>query len=447
MGKKNRSITKPRALKPLAQQILESNSNKFVKKTLAKKLSKRDKKTLSKEARKKSVNEKKTLSGQNREAKRDERMRVKMANLASEQIMEDENGSIYSPRKTYAGSMNNDLEDSFSEVSLDNGAGNESLVDELEISATDQEAIDFFMKNKTSCGVTFNLAEAVEQQLREKEAERKKEFDGPGSQLNPKVVEVYEAVGVLMTRYRSGKVPKALKVIPQLSNWEEILFIARVEDFSPQSVFVLTRLFTSNVGEKAAQRYFSNILYPRIREDIHENKKLNFHLYNALKKALFKPAAFFKGIVVPAILDQTTTAREAVVMASILQNRSIPMLHSAAAMIKITQVMSIQNFGPGLIFLKVLVNKKYSLPLKVIDALAKYFGKFVKLDPNDSGTLPVIWHQTLLAFVQRYKLNLSQDNRKCIKSVIKIHSHHQITEEIRRELSVAGNANSARMET
>ena len=44
-----------------------------------------------------------------------------------------------------------------------------------------------------------------------------------------------------------------------------------------------------------AQRFFNLVLLPRIRDDIAEYKKLNFHLYCALKKALFKPGAWFKG--------------------------------------------------------------------------------------------------------------------------------------------------------
>ena len=28
-------------------------------------------------------------------------------------------------------------------------------------------------------------------------------------------------------------------------------------------------------------------------------RKLNYHLYQALKKAMYKPAAFFKGILLP----------------------------------------------------------------------------------------------------------------------------------------------------
>ena len=38
---------------------------------------------------------------------------------------------------------------------------------------------------------------------------------------------------------------------------------------------------------------------PAVRDDISKNKKLNYHYYYALKKALYKPAAWFKGILFP----------------------------------------------------------------------------------------------------------------------------------------------------
>ena len=38
----------------------------------------------------------------------------------------------------------------------------------------------------------------------------------------PKVVEVYQQVGKIMSRYSAGKVPKAFKIIPNLKNWEEV---------------------------------------------------------------------------------------------------------------------------------------------------------------------------------------------------------------------------------
>lgn len=56
-----------------------------------------------------------------------------------------------------------------------------------------------------------------------------------------------------------------------------------------------TRIFASNLKERMAQRFFNLVLLPRVRDDIAEYKRLNFHLYMALKKALFKPGAWFKG--------------------------------------------------------------------------------------------------------------------------------------------------------
>lgn len=48
-------------------------------------------------------------------------------------------------------------------------------------------------------------------------------------------------------------------------------------------------------------------------------------------------------------------------------------------------------------FIKLLIEKKYALPYRVLDAMVAHFMKFC----DDSRVMPVIWHQSLLAFVQR----------------------------------------------
>jgi essential nuclear protein 1 len=58
------------------------------------------------------------------------------------------------------------------------------------------------------------------------------------------------------------------------------------------------------------------VLLQAVRENISTFKKLNYHLYMALKQALFKPGAFFKGIVLPIAED--ATSREAIIIGSIL---------------------------------------------------------------------------------------------------------------------------------
>jgi hypothetical protein len=46
-------------------------------------------------------------------------------------------------------------------------------------------------------------------------------------------------------------------------------------------------------------RFYAIVLLPAVRDDIRSAKRLNYHLYHALKKALYKPGAFMKGILIP----------------------------------------------------------------------------------------------------------------------------------------------------
>ena len=51
----------------------------------------------------------------------------------------------------------------------------------------------------------------------------------------------------------------------------------------------------------------------------------------------------------------------------------------------------------------------------------------------------VLWHQTLLVFVQRYKLEFNDNQRERLRALLKAtKDHHQITMEVKRELAVVG---------
>jgi essential nuclear protein 1 len=86
--------------------------------------------------------------------------------------------------------------------------------------------------------------------------------------------------------------------------------------------------------------------------------------------------------------------------------------------------------GASSIFIKTLLNKKYSLPAPVIGSLVRHFASFI----DDNRTLPVLWHQALLVFVQRYKNEVKDEAREALRRVMKKHFHPKITPEIRREL-------------
>ena len=81
--------------------------------------------------------------------------------------------------------------------------------------------------------------------------------------LDPRVVEMYQSVGKILSKYRSGKVPKAFKVIAQFRNWEDLLMLTEPDMWSAAAVYQATRIFTANLKEKLAQRFFNQILLPR----------------------------------------------------------------------------------------------------------------------------------------------------------------------------------------
>ncbi len=173
-------------------------------------------------------------------------------------------------------------------------------------------------------------------------------------------------------------------------------------------------------------RFYNLVLLPRVRSDITAHKKLNFHFYQSLKKSIYKPAAFFKGILLP-LCEEGCTVREAVIFASLLTKCTIPVLHASVAILKL---MSLPFSGTATFIMKVLLNKKYNLPVKVIENLVRYIVGFA----NDSREMPVIWHQNVLTFVQRYKNDLSAKHKAAIHHVIQKQRHKLISPEIDREL-------------
>lgn len=298
------------------------------------------------------------------------------------------------------------------------------------VSEEDVRAMEVFMSREEQPRQT--LASLIQEKIRDKETEiatRMTEASGVtnATNMDVKVVSVFKGVAKILNKYRSGKLPKAFKVIPSLSNWEEVLYLTEPEKWSAAAMFQATRIFSSNLNSTKAQRFYNLVLLPRVRDDISEYKRLNFHLYMALKKSLFKPAAFFKGLLLPLCESGTCTLREALIIGSVLAKISIPMLHASAAMLKIAEM---DYTGGNSIFIRTLLDKKYALPYRVVDAVVFHFVRFT----TDDRELPVLWHQSLLTFVQRYKEDVSIEQKESLLELIRVKAHCDITPEVRREI-------------
>ncbi len=58
---------------------------------------------------------------------------------------------------------------------------------------------------------------------------------------------------------------------------------------------------------------------------------------------------------------------------------------------------------------------------------------FIRFE-TETRKLPVLWHQSLLVFVQRYKTTITKEQKEALKPVLKRHAHVSMTEDVRREL-------------
>ncbi|OZJ02954.1 hypothetical protein BZG36_04626 [Bifiguratus adelaidae] len=375
---------------------------------------------------KKSITDADDDGDENEQAYVDAKLSKKILRIAWEQQAEEEGSSpvqleqVLSTKSSFLASDSEDEE--VEEHDLDD-------VEELEIDEADADVLAKFMpsaprERKTLADLIMEKIEAHNAEG-DQEAQEDEEVVPPG--MHPRVVEVYTQVGHLLSRYKSGKLPKAFKFITRLRNWEEVLFVTHPEKWTPNAHYEATRIFVSSLTAQQAQKYLQYILLDRVRDDIAETKKLNYHLYMALKKSLYKPAAFFKGILFPLCKSGTCTLKEAAIIGSVLTKVSVPVLHSSAALLRLAQM---DYTGPNSLFIRVLLDKKYALPYKVIDALVQHFCNF-KTDPR---RMPVLWHQALLVFAQRYKQDIVPEQKDALLDVIKVKSHEGITPEIRREL-------------
>ncbi|KAL5364628.1 Bystin-domain-containing protein [Aspergillus floccosus] len=344
----------------------------------------------------------------------------------------------------------------------------EEEVEEVEIDPNDLDVFNKFIPGddgdpifnprQESAGQSTNLADLILEKIAEHEAKQSGDsgpfIQGGGLpedavQIPAKAVEVYEKVGMILSRYKSGPLPKPFKILPSVPNWQTLLDITRPESWTANAVYAATRIFISS-KPMVAQEFISTVLLDRVRDEIHETKKLNVHTYNALRKALYKPACFFKGLLFPLVSSGTCTLREAHIVSSVIARVSIPVLHSAAALLRMCDLAaeqslkSLESTGAVNTFIRVFLEKKYALPYKVIDALVFHFLRFradsgedaMMTDGSSSKAykLPVLWHQSLLVFAQRYRNDITEDQREALLDLLLVRGHKDIGPEVRREL-------------
>ncbi|ODQ78040.1 hypothetical protein BABINDRAFT_66069 [Babjeviella inositovora NRRL Y-12698] len=385
---------------------------------------------------------------------------LQLAKEQQEEVEEEENDTSVQPKPAFGASFlereeSSDEED-YENISDFGGSDDEYEVDEEEVEIDEKDAAMFdsyFQNNQQFDGLggAYNLADKIMAKIQAKEAgaSAPAPMERPTDRvlLPPKVIRAYETVGQILASWTHGKLPKLFKVIPSLNNWQDVLFVTNPDKWTPHVCYEATKLFVSNLQAREAEKFIETVLLERFRTDIEESEthSLNYHLYRAVKKSLYKPGAFFKGFLFP-LVEGGCSVREATIAGSVLAKVSIPALHSSVALSYLIK----QEFSPaGTVFIRILLEKKYALPYQTVDDVVFYFMNFRKAAQNNTydemimeeevdaktmPSLPVVWHKAFLAFAQRYKNDITDDQRDFLLETVRQRFHRDIGPEIRREL-------------
>ncbi|RCK66385.1 Essential nuclear protein 1 [Candida viswanathii] len=347
----------------------------------------------------------------------------KILQLAKEQQDElKEEEENVSGRPTFAESFKNQEVESDEEAEeeysdLEEEEEEEEIVydeEEIEVDEKDAELFNkYFQSNGESMsgGQTINLADKILAKIQEKESQQQQQLPDEDKPVDDAFEEL-----------------------------EDVLYVTNPDQWTPHATYEATKLFVSNLQANEAQMFIEKVLLEKFRTSIEDSDdhSLNYHIYRALKKSLYKPGAFFKGFLLP-LVDGYCSVREATIAASVLTKVSVPVLHSSVALTQLLQ----RDFSPATtVFIRVLIEKKYALPYQTLDELVFYFMRFrnaaqehMELDnAKEAPQLPVVWHKAFLAFAQRYKNDITDDQRDFLLETVRQRFHHSIGPEIRREL-------------
>ncbi|KAI8646402.1 Bystin-domain-containing protein [Parasitella parasitica] len=264
---------------------------------------------------------------------------------------------------------------------------------------------------------------------------------------DPQVIQIYKKIGCALGRFQSthSRLPKALKIIPSLTNWDEILLLTNPLSWTPQATYEVTKLFLSNIKATQTKQFLQVVLLHAVRNNLvgRADGQLDPALYRVLKKVLVcNSALFLKGLLFPLCESNSCTVAEACILANVLGQTKIPALQSATALLWLSQ----QTFTlPICILIRVFLEKRQPLPYRVVDMLT--FQYFCQRE-GAITQLPLTWYHSLQTFAQSYSSDMVPTQKRALLTLIqRVSSNDEISFAIEKTIKSAIRSNDYELET
>ncbi|CAH8546022.1 unnamed protein product [Schistosoma turkestanicum] len=233
----------------------------------------------------------------------------------------------------------------------------------------------------------------------------------------------------VLRSYRSGPLPKTVKMLPHLDGWDSLLEMLKPLEWSVHVYPRIVKVFSSK-GHEPAHHFYESYLLPKVKQDIEENKRLCVHLFEALIASMFRPEEFVSGIYLPWVQSEMSKT-EGVILSNLIKRATLKSRFAAVALaLTLEEDFSI----PRSMVIETFLNKKYHLPEAAVQRIIDYFISFDKdctVYFTDEKRMPLTWFKSLLVFLEFYRHCINPSQREKLLKLCRRHEHPQLTPEIR----------------
>nr|UXY87148.1 bystin-like protein [Cryptomonas sp.] len=226
---------------------------------------------------------------------------------------------------------------------------------------------------------------------------------------NIKIYKILERTGILLKVYKSGKIPKILKIIPLFKNFEDIIWFTRPDRWTFQALFVVSKVFSRNLNNSQLKRFYSLIILPRLQECILKNEKISSHIHLIIRLARLDTKTFFSSILLPLFTSLSCTKKEAVVFSIIIMKISVQPKHIAWTLI---QLLKTSQNSSKYIIIRVILSKNYNFSYRIMDNLVDYFVK------NQEKINNVYFLKCYITFLEKYYQFLSLEDKNRLPNLL-----------------------------
>lgn len=238
----------------------------------------------------------------------------------------------------------------------------------------------------------------------------------------------------VLRHYRSGPLPKTVKMIPHLPGWEGLLELLSPLEWTAHVYPRVVKVFASK-GHEPALHFYELYLLPKVKKDIQENGCLCVQLFEALIASMFRAEEFVSGIFLPWVQSEMTKT-EGVILSRLIRKATLKSRYAAVALALTME----EDFSiPRSMVIETLLSKKYHLPEAALTKVIEYFLSFDKNCDAYFTTeqrMPVTWFRSLLTFLEFYRNIINPKDRELLVKLCRRHEHPQISTEIRSLLAL-----------